>query len=92
LRKSFRPRRAEVDRFVVGVSSEAQQKILSDNLGSVRDFIRRRLHNDNITLEVQLVDGGNSPAVWTESQVLDHMLKENAALRAFAEEFKPSIS
>ena len=90
--KSFRPRRAEGDRFVIGVSSEAQQKILSDNLGSVRDFIRRRLHNDNITLEVQLVDGGNSPAVWTESQVLDHMLKENAALRAFAEEFKPSIS
>lgn len=90
--KSFKPRRAEGDRFVVGVSSEAQQKILSDNLAVVRDFIRRRLHNDNITLEVQLVDGGNSPAVWTEAQVLDHMLKENPALRAFAEEFKPSIS
>lgn len=90
--KSYRPQRLRGDSFVIGVSSEAQQKILSDNLPTVREFVRRRLHNDSIDFEVQLVDGGNSPAVWTETQVLDYMLKENAALRSFAENFKPTIS
>ncbi len=90
--KSFKPLRSRGDIFVVGVSSEPQQKILSDNLQSVREFIRRRLHNDSIDFEIQLVDGGNSPAVWTESQVLDHMLKENSALRSFTEKFNPTIS
>ncbi|MDE7335337.1 MAG: DNA polymerase III subunit gamma/tau [Muribaculaceae bacterium] len=90
--KSYQPRRANGDRFIVCVSSEAQQKILTDNLPSVHEFIRRRLHNDNIRLEVQLAEGGNSPAVWTETQVFDHLLKENAALRYFAETFSATIS
>ncbi len=90
--KSYHPKRVRDDMFVIGVSSEAQQKILTDNLPSVRDFIRRRLHNDSIDFQVQLIDGGNSPAVWTENQVLDHMMKENAALRSFIENFKTTIS
>ncbi len=90
--KSYHPRRANGDRFIVCVSSEAQQKILTDSLPSVHDFIRRRLHNDNILFAVELADGGNSPAVWTETQVLDHLLKENPALRYFAETFSATIS
>lgn len=90
--KSYHPQRVRDDSFVIGVSSEAQQKILTDNLPSVRDFIRRRLHNDAIDFKVQLIDGGNSPAIWTENQVLDHMLKENPALRSFVENFKTTIS
>lgn len=90
--KSYHPQRTRDNSFVIGVSSEAQQKILTDNLPAVREFIRRRLHNDSIDFQVQLIDGGNSPAVWTETQVLDHLLKENPALRSFAENFKTTIS
>lgn len=90
--KSYHPQRIRDNSFVIGVSSEAQQKILTDNLPTVREFVRRRLHNDSIEFQVQLIDGGNSPAVWTETQVLDHMLKENPALRSFAENFKTTIS
>lgn len=90
--KSCPPRRIKGDQFVVAVASDAQQKILTDNLPSVLEYLRSHLHNDNITIVVELMQGEGSPAVWTESQVLDAMLKENAALRALAEEFKLTMS
>ena len=90
--KSYPPRRAQADNFLVGVTSEAQQKILHDNLPAVLRFVRNRLHNDNITVTIELIEGGNSPAVWTESQVLDKMLRDSDPLRSLAEEFKLSIS
>lgn len=90
--KSCPPRRVLDDRFVVGVASDAQHKILTDNLPSVHEYLRSHLHNDNITITVELVEGDGAPAVWTESQVLDAMLKESQALRLLAEEFKLSMS
>lgn len=90
--KSCPPRRASGDNFIVGVNSEAQHKILADNLPSVLEFVRARLHNDDITVTVKLIEGDASPEVWTETQVLDRMLKESQPLRTLAEEFKFTIS
>ncbi len=90
--KSCKPRRVEGDRFVVGVNSEAQQKILSDNLPSVLEFLHSRLHNDDITVTIELIKGEGSPAIWTETQVLEKILKENPTVRTLAETFKLSLS
>lgn len=90
--KSCPPQRVRDDVFVVVVASDAQFKILSDNLPSVHNYLRSHLHNDNITITVEMTQGDAAPAVWTESQVLESMLKENPALRSFAEEFKLTIS
>ncbi len=90
--KSCPPRRVQDDRFVVGVASDAQQKILTDNLPSVHEYLRSHLHNDNITVSVELIEGDAAPIVWTDSQVLESILKENTAFRALAEEFKLCIS
>lgn len=86
--KSCPPRRANGDNFVVGVTSEAQLNILSDNIHSVTNFVRTRLLNDNISFNVKLIEGDASPEVWTETQVLDHILKTNDTLRTLSEEFK----
>lgn len=90
--KSCPPRRVQDDNFVVGVASDAQQKILTDNLPSVHEYLRSHLHNDNITVTVELIEGDAAPIVWTDSQVLEAILKDNTAFRALAEEFKLSIS
>lgn len=86
--KSCPPRRAKDDTFAVAVTSEAQQKILLDNLPEIHAFIRKRLHNDNITIIPKVIEGDSSPDIWTDSQVLDHLLKGNPTLRALSDEFK----
>lgn len=90
--KSCPPRRVRDDVFVVAVTSDAQFKILSDNIPSIHNYLRSHLHNDNITITVELTQGEAAPAVWTETKVLETMLKENSALRRLAEDFKLTIS
>ncbi len=90
--KSCPPRRAHDDTFAVAVVSEAQHQILTENLSAIVDFVRNRLHNDHITVSVSIVDGDSAPAVWTETEVLDRMLKESEPLRLLAEEFKFTLS
>lgn len=90
--RSYLPRRAGGTRFVVGVCSEAQHNILSANLYDLLARLRDVLKNDRITIDIELVDGGNSPAVWTENQVLDQMLRDSAPLHALADYFRLNIS
>lgn len=86
--KSCPPRRGKDDNFIVAVTSEAQQKILQDNLAQIHSFIRKRLLNDNITITPKLIEGDAAPEIWTDTQVLEHLLKENENLRALSDEFK----
>ncbi|MCM1310096.1 MAG: DNA polymerase III subunit gamma/tau [Bacteroides sp.] len=86
--KSCPPRRTQGDNFVVGVTSEAQQKILHDSLPEIHAFIRKRLLNDDITITPKLIEGDAAPEVWTDTQVLEHLMKENDQLRRLSEEFK----
>ncbi len=90
--RSYLPRRAGGTRFVVGVCSEAQHNILSANLYDLLARLRDVLKNDRITIDIELVDGGNSPAVWTENQVLDQMLRDSSPLQALADYFRLNIS
>ncbi len=86
--KSCPPRRSKDDNFIIAVTSEAQQKILQDNLAQIHSFIRKRLQNDNITIIPKLIEGEASPEIWTDTQVLEYLLKENENLRALSDEFK----
>lgn len=90
--KSCPPRRIDGDRFIIAVNSQPQQQILTDNMPTIATFIRDRLHNDDILFTVEVISDGNSPAVWTDSEVLNHMLKECEPLRTLAEEFKFTLS
>ncbi len=89
--KTYTPRRVRDDAFNVCVESDAQQKILVDNMARVLEFVRSRLHNDNITISVEVTQGESSPAIWTESEVYEKMLASNPALKSLAETFNLSL-
>lgn len=89
--KTYTPKRVRDDVFNVCVESDAQQKILVDNMARVLEFVRSRLHNDNITVSVEVTQGEGSPAIWTESEVYEKMLASNPALKSLAETFNLSL-
>lgn len=89
--KSCPPRRAQGDNFTIAVTSEAQQTIIHDNLPEIHAFIRKRLLNDNITITPRIIQGESAPEVWTDTQVLDNMMKQNDTLRALSDEFKLTL-
>ena len=86
--KSCTPRRAEGDRFNVAVSSEPQQKILSDNMPTIVRYLRNRLQNDRIEVTVSVLSGDDAPEVWTENELLEKMLGNCEPLRQLARDFK----
>lgn len=89
--KTYTPKRVRDDAFNVCVESDAQQKILVDNMARVLEFVRSRLHNDNITVSVEVTQGEGSPAIWTESEVYEKMLASNPALKSLAETFNLTL-
>lgn len=89
--KTYTPRRVKDNAFAVGVESDAQQKILQDNMSSVLGYLRSRLHNDHITISVEVIQGEGSPTIWTESEVYEKMLAASPALRSLAESLALSL-
>jgi hypothetical protein len=45
-----------------------------------------------ITFRVEVVQGEGSPATWTESEVLNHMLEASQPLRELVEELKLTLN
>lgn len=89
--KLYAPKRIIDDRFSVCVESDAQQKILTDNLPMVLDYVRSRLGNDRITVTVEVTQGEKSPAVWTETEVYENMLNNHPALKSIADTLQLSL-
>jgi DNA polymerase-3 subunit gamma/tau len=90
--RTCRPRKLEGDTFLVAVESQAQVESLEHSLPAITQYVRQCLQNDMITFRVEVVQGEGSPATWTESEVLNHMLEASQPLRELVEELKLTLN
>lgn len=63
-------------------------KILSDDMPRILAHLRGALNNSSVEIEIECVEGENSPRMWTSNQVLEHWLRTKPDLRDFIEEYK----
>lgn len=66
--------------YEVAADEGALANAVREQLPAVQQWLRDRLHNDHITLQLSVVIAPDSPSVWTDRQVLDHMLKHSPEL------------
>lgn len=87
-----RPVIIEDSRLLLIVESEPQAEQLKNAFHALLPYLRQRLSNDNITIEIELNQGTPSPRTWNEREVLADIAKRNPAVQQFIENYNATIS
>ncbi|MDE7125684.1 MAG: hypothetical protein K2O12_04300, partial [Muribaculaceae bacterium] len=75
----------------VTVDSEPQRNVFIDNMMNLIGFLRDRLENDHISIEVTVNAGATPPTVWNEREVYRHIMESSDSMRQFIESFKLTL-
>ncbi len=74
--------------FNVNFESPAQAEVLEKWLPVITRELAAKLNNSRLTFTPKKVEGKGSPLAWTERQVLENLMKDNANLRSLVESLK----
>lgn len=77
--------------WVVAVESPAQQSSIEQRLPTLCRTVGQRFGLPELPIKVMLVEGDGSPATWTESRVLQHILDNHDIIRTMVEELHLSL-
>lgn len=77
--------------YRIMVENDKQREEMLAAMPSIHSYLRSRLLNDRVTIEIELNQGEASPHTWNEREVLAHMLKNNPALKGFMDDFHLTI-
>lgn len=80
------PKRRSADTFEVS-QSKIHLGYIQENLERITEFLHRAVGNDSITLTLNEVDE-DSPLVWTEKELLRHMIENNPEMAGFLSALK----
>ena len=62
--------------YVVTVDDSIQVETLNEFRPAILTFVRDRLQNDDFDFTAEVRIGESSPQMWTQRQVLEHMLQK----------------
>ena len=62
--------------------SEIHLNYINENLNRITEFVRTRVGNSNITFVLEKVSK-ESPLVWNERELLQHMVEQNPSIKPF---------
>ena len=74
------------------VANQPQVDIITQELPSLLPYLRNALGNDFIELAVKVADDPNSPAAWSDRDLLKHIVETNPAAADFINTFSLTIS
>ena len=77
--------------YRIMVENDKQREEMLAAMPSILSYLRARLLNDRVSIEIELNQGEASPHTWNEREVLAHMLKNNPALQGFMDDFHLTI-
>lgn len=92
--RASRPTRTEPDATTLTmlVANQPQVDIITQELPSLLPYLRNALGNDFIELSVKVADDPNSPAAWSDRDLLKHIVETNPAAADFINTFSLTIS
>lgn len=78
--------------LVMTVENEAQSSFLAEAMPSLIEFLRSRLDNSAITLDVKINQGQGAYHTWNDRELIADLRKENNSIARFIDDFKMIIS
>lgn len=89
---AVKPQKIGTDQYLVPVDDNIQVDTFNEAMPSLMQYLRDKLENDSVSLEVKVVQGESSPITWTQAEVLQHMIEERPALLDLIKSFNCSLS
>lgn len=77
--------------YSVGVDSPAMAKEMEESLGMLVPYLRTRLKNEAISLEVRVAEQTERPKVLTRREAFARMLEENPEMRDILSDFEATM-
>lgn len=74
------------------VANQPQVDVMLQEMPRLLEFLHNTLGNDLITLDVAVSDDPNSPAGWSDRDLLQHIVDNNPHARDFITDFRLTIS
>ncbi len=74
------------------VANQPQVDIMLQEMPRLLDFLHNTLGNDHITIDVAVSDDPNSPAGWSDRDLLQHIVDTNPHALDFISDFRLTIS
>lgn len=92
--RASRPARTAPDAPTLNmlVANQPQVDVITRELPSLLPYLRNALGNDFIELSVNVADDPNSPAAWSDRDLLKHIVETNPAAADFINTFNLTIS
>lgn len=86
-----KPKAVDKDKYMVPVDDSIQVDTFNESVYDIQVYFRDALLNDNITFVAQVVQGESSPIVWTQREVLQHMIEVRPQLADIIDELRLSL-
>ena len=88
-----RPTKVADNHYAIKTLSKVQQQMMLDNRPELLRFLADRLHNDSITLDVNVIENEDEapPSTWRTAKVLERMKTDNPAFQDFIDELNLKV-
>lgn len=88
----YKPRMLSDTVFEVEVNTDMNKQYLEGNSLSILNFLRERLHNDDITMSIRIAEGNAIKKPLTSREIFDEMVGQNPSLQKLSDEFGLELS
>ena len=85
------PQSADGIRFAIEAEEGVMANSVLQHLDVLHKWMRDRLENDHFEIDVKVTVSPDSPSVWTDRQVFEHMLKKSEDLTALVSRLKLTL-
>ncbi len=85
------PQSADGIRFAIETEEGVMANSVLQHLDVLHKWMRDRLENDHFEIDVKVTVSPDSPSVWTDRQVFEHMLKKSEDLTALVSRLKLTL-